>query len=89
MRRAHAGRGRRRFGVNRVALSPLCASVRNGLAYAAIIGQRAKGLRRPFRVRRSRVLRVFWIMGEKSTGNVSWSWIGPWLFGVLYRGNVE
>lgn len=82
MRRAHAGRGFLRFGLNCVPLSPLWASVRNGLAYAAITGQRGKGFLGLFRIRRSRVLRVFWIMGVKSMGIVPGLWIGRWLFGA-------
>ena len=85
MSRAHAGRGLRSFGVICAPPSPFWASVRKGLANAAITGQRAKGFLSLLRIRRSRVLRVFWIRGEKSMGKGPSLGLAGGCLGLLYR----
>jgi len=88
MRRYHAGKGLFSLGASCTFPEPWRASVRMGLANAAITGQRANGFRRLFKTGTSRILKVFGIIREKSMDKAPSLGVAGESLGLLYRGYV-
>jgi hypothetical protein len=90
MIRDQAGKGFLNLGVSCVPRRLWRGSVRNGLAKAAITGQRANGFRRLFKTRTSRILSVFGIIREKSMDKRLWVTDRPvGLWASVLRGCLE